>query len=135
MATGTACLLPYPAVKSSVLNPTSLTLSFNKRQTLLDGTAPYAYFVESGIASVVVSVENGNTVEVGIIGIDGVVGLPILLGAEGSPGRTFMQIGGSGFRMGAAVLKEEFERPGRIASPLAAIHAGLLCPVRTNRGL
>ena len=107
-------LAALPSSEIKRLEPHFSDVKLQQEETLLDGTAPYAYFVESGIASVVVSVENGNTVEVGIIGIDGVVGLPILLGAEGSPGRTFMQIGGSGFRMGAAVLKEEFERPGEL---------------------
>jgi CRP-like cAMP-binding protein len=41
-----------------------------------------AYFVEEGIASVVVTLEEGDTVEVGVIGDDGVVGIPTLLGVE-----------------------------------------------------
>ncbi len=80
----------------------------------MDGKAPYAYFPKDGIASVVVTVENGNTVEVGIIGIDGIVGVPILLGAEGTPGRTFVQIAESGFRVKAGILKREFERTGEL---------------------
>lgn len=66
------------------------------------------------MASVVVTVANGDTVEVGVVGIDGVVGVPILLGTGSSPGRTFIQIAGSGFRINAKVLKEEFERPGEL---------------------
>lgn len=52
-------------------------ISTKKQQTtLLDGKATYGYFLEQGIASVVVTVANGGTVEVGVIGIDGIVGLP-----------------------------------------------------------
>jgi hypothetical protein len=43
--------------------------------------------MEEGLASVVLTLAGGETVEVGIIGIDGVVGLPILLGAGTVPGR------------------------------------------------
>jgi CRP-like cAMP-binding protein len=80
--------------------------------TLLDGKVNYAYFLEDGMASVVVTVANGSTVEVGVVGVDGVVGIPILLGTGRMPGRAFMQISGTGYRMEADVIKCEFERNG-----------------------
>jgi hypothetical protein len=85
-----------------------------QQKTLLDGKATHGYFLEQGIASVVVTVANGDTVEVGVIGIDGIVGLPILLGTEGSPGRTFIQIEDSGFRIDAGTLRREFERTSEL---------------------
>jgi len=93
-------------------------VTMKQYETLLDGKAAYGYFLEDGIASVVVTVENGNTVEVGIIGVDGVVGVPILLGAHSPPGRTFIQIAGSGFRIKAEDLKDEFERPSELRQHL-----------------
>ena len=89
-------------------------VTLEQEKTLLDGNVSHAYFLEDGIASVVLTVESGDTVEVGVIGIDGVVGIPILLGAGSVPGRTFIQIEGSGFRIDAKVLKEEFERDGEL---------------------
>lgn len=62
--------------------------------------------------------EDGATVEVGVIGIDGVVGLPILLGAESMPGETFIQVSASGFRIDAQRLKSEFERNGKLRDHL-----------------
>ena len=62
-------------------------VTLEQEKPLLDGKLGHAYFLEDGIASVVVTVEDGNTVEVGVIGCDGVVGIPILLGAGGPPGR------------------------------------------------
>jgi hypothetical protein len=64
------------------------------------------------------SVADGTTVEIGVIGLDGVVGIPVLLGAGSAPGRTFIQIAGSGFRIESAVLKEEFERPSELRKHL-----------------
>jgi len=61
-----------------------------------------------------VSMENGATVEVGVVGRDGVVGLPLLLGAETMPGETYIQVPGRGFRIDAQRLKDEFERPGEL---------------------
>jgi len=97
-----------------------------QQTTLLDGKADYGYFLEDGIASVVATVNDGSTVEVGVIGIDGVVGLPILLGAGPGPGRTFIQIAGSGFSIQADILKDEFERPGQLRSHLQRYLQGFL---------
>ena len=101
-------------------------VTLEQHETLLDGTIPYGYFMEDGIASMVVTVESGGTVEVGIIGVDGVVGLPILLGARAMPGRTFIQIAGSGFRIPAEKLKEEFERGGELRQHLQRYIQGFL---------
>lgn len=107
-------LAALPKAEINRLRPHLSPVIFEQEDTLLDGTAPYAYFPEEGIASVVVTLNNGSTVEVGIIGIDGVVGLPSLLGPEGAPGRTFVQIAGSGLRIKTDILKREFERPGEL---------------------
>jgi CRP-like cAMP-binding protein len=101
-------------------------VTLKQEQTLLDGKLKYAYFVEQGIASVVVTVNNGDTVEVGVIGNDGVVGLPALLGTPPAPGRTFIQIEGSGYRIDAQILKDEFERPGELRRYLQRYVQGFL---------
>ena len=87
-----------------------------RQQLLTEGT--YFYFVEEGLASVVLSMEDGTTVEVGVVGRDGVVGLPMLLGGNQMPGQTFIQIEGSGFRIDAQFVKEQFERPGQLRNHL-----------------
>ncbi len=96
------------------LSPVDLKL----RAQLLDGKADHAYFLEEGLASVVLTLASGATVEVGVIGIDGVVGLPVLLGAEHMPGETYIQVPASGFRIEAHLLKSEFERNGKLRSHL-----------------
>ncbi len=96
------------------LSPMSLTT----HTQLLDGDSSHAYFLEEGLASVVLTLDNGDTVEVGVIGIDGVVGLPVLLGADTMPGQTFIQVAGSGYRIDAQFLKKEFERPGQLRTLL-----------------
>jgi CRP-like cAMP-binding protein len=108
-------LAALPKAEISRLAPhLSRKTTFKQQQTLLDGKAKYAYFLEQGIASVVATVKDGTTVEIGVIGIDGVVGIPILLGTGTAPGRTFIQIEGSGYRIEAQVLKDEFERAGEL---------------------
>lgn len=73
-----------------------------------------AYFLESGMASGVVSMADGTTVETGITGKEGVVGLPALLGTKSMPTNCFMQISGSGYKIRAEHLSEAYERPGTL---------------------
>ena len=84
--------------------------------TLLDPgeEIAFAYFLESGLASVVVSMADGMTVETGITGNEGVVGIPVLLGTKSMPTRTFIQIAGTGYRIKGQRLSEEFEKPGTL---------------------
>jgi CRP-like cAMP-binding protein len=65
------------------------------------------FFPEAGICSIVAAMEDGITIEVGIIGRDGFVGTPAILGADHSPNRCFMQIPGHGFKMKAKILIEQ----------------------------
>lgn len=85
-------------------------------KTLLDPgeEITHAYFLETGLASVVVAMADGTMVETGITGNDGLVGFPVLLGTKTMPTRTFMQIPGAGYKIKANHLIEEFERAGTL---------------------
>jgi CRP-like cAMP-binding protein len=65
------------------------------------------YFLEDGVCSIVVTMKDGGTVEVGIIGRDSFVGLPAVLGTGHSPNRSFIQIPGTGFSVKAKTLREQ----------------------------
>jgi CRP-like cAMP-binding protein len=108
-------LAALPKAEIARLTPHLWPVTLKLRAQLLDGKAPgYAYFLEEGLASVVLPMKDGDTIEVGVIGIDGVVGLPVLLGAGRMPGETFIQVEASGYRIKAQRLKEEFERAGEL---------------------
>ncbi len=119
-------LAALPKAEINRLKPHLSAVVLPQGEPLLDGKLRYGYFLEEGFASVVVTVKNGNTVEVGIIGVEGVVGLPILLGTGGMPGRTFIQIAGSGYRIKADILKQAFERPGGLRRHLQRYTQGFL---------
>ena len=61
----------------------------------------YAYFIESGLASVLSIANDEKAVEVGLCGSEGFVGLPLIAGLRSSATRTFMQVAGSGYRIEA----------------------------------
>ena len=107
-------LAALPSTELSRLSPYLKPIDLPQHTSLLDGKATEAYFLEGGIASVVVTLEEGDTVEVGVIGHDGVVGIPSLLGVENGTSHTFMQIQGSGYSIKPHILREQFERPGEL---------------------
>jgi CRP-like cAMP-binding protein len=75
----------------------------------------HAYFVETGMISVVSTMADGKSIEVGTIGREGVAGAVVLLGAKTVPHQYFVQMAGHGFRVDVTVLKnaakddEEFQ--------------------------
>src|SRR5581483_4015386 len=70
-------------------------------------TVDTVYFLEEGICSVVVTMEDGATVAVGILGCDGFVGAPAILGTDHSPNHSFIQIPGHGYSVRASVLRAQ----------------------------
>jgi len=73
-----------------------------------DRTPKFAYFLTSGIASVVMTMVEGGTAEVVVIGNEGLVGSMHILGTASVQTRCFMQLEGSALRVPLAVLRESF---------------------------
>ena len=113
-------LAALPKAEISRLAPHLSPLTLEAGRTLLKPGEEivYAYFLESGMASIVTAMADGTTVETGIAGNEGMVGIPALLGTKSMPNRTFMQIAGTGFRIKAPRLLEEFDRAGALKKQL-----------------
>jgi len=69
-----------------------------------------AFFMNDGLASVLISGSGNKTVEVGLCGNEGFIGIPLTVGFSSNPSRVIMQVDGSGFRIAArdfvVVLRE-----------------------------
>jgi CRP-like cAMP-binding protein len=66
----------------------------------------HAYFINSGLASVLNVMTDGKSVEVGLAGKEGFIGLPLVVGLSSSPTQVIMQVGGSAYQLTAADFKE-----------------------------
>jgi CRP-like cAMP-binding protein len=64
------------------------------------------YFVEAGTASMIAPLKNGDALEVGLIGRDGLVGLPVVLRTDLAVTEALIQVPGAALRLPAAVLRE-----------------------------
>ncbi|WP_158912057.1 Crp/Fnr family transcriptional regulator [Granulicella sp. L56] len=101
------------------------SLSSNSRESLLkrcvevdlplrkslyeaETTPNYAYFITSGIASVVTAMQDGGTAEVGLIGREGIVGSFHLLGPAKVSTTCFIQLTATALRMPFTDLLQSF---------------------------
>ena len=74
----------------------------------------YVYFPLDCIVVLISSVEAKDTVEVGLIGNEGMVGLPLFLEADTTPDTAFSQVPGKAVRIKAEAFKEEVSRGGAL---------------------
>jgi CRP-like cAMP-binding protein len=66
----------------------------------------HAYFINSGLASVLNVMTDGKSVEVGLAGKEGFIGLPLVVGLSTSPTQVIMQVAGSAYQLTTADFKE-----------------------------
>lgn len=64
------------------------------------------FFVESGFISALSMLSDGQPLEIGLIGSEGVAGVSVILGATNSYSETMCQTGGAAYRMSATALKD-----------------------------
>jgi CRP-like cAMP-binding protein len=72
----------------------------------------YMYLPLNCIISLLYTMENGASAEIGMVGNEGVVGIALFMGGETMPSRAVVQSAGSALRMPARSLQEEFRRGG-----------------------
>jgi CRP-like cAMP-binding protein len=70
----------------------------------------HGYFVNSGLASVLNVLADGKSVEVGLAGKEGFIGLPLIVGLSTSPTRVVAQVAGSAFRIRASDFAQAIRR-------------------------
>ena len=84
----------------------SVTLGLRKSLERPNRRIDAVYFPEAGFASVVAVQSSGKQVEVGLIGREGMTGLPIVLGNHRSPHATYIQAPGTGKCIAATELRK-----------------------------
>lgn len=100
------------------LRPHLQRIPLTYRQSLYRAYKPvgFVYFIETGVGSLVNTMANGAAAEVGTIGNEGVVGLPLVLGDDRAPTSVYVQVPGVGLRMKAARFSEELARSASMRS-------------------
>jgi CRP-like cAMP-binding protein len=84
-----------------------------------DAPIEHVYFPVGSVVSLLALLGDGAAVEAGMVGNEGVVGLPVFFGGGATHGRAVCQVGDGAWRLPAAVFREEAGRDG-------ALQAGVL---------
>jgi CRP-like cAMP-binding protein len=103
-----------PAADYARLKPHFEHVALNLGDVLYEpgGRMRYVYFPTTAIVSLLYVMEDGASAEIAIVGNEGILGIALFMGGESTPSRAVVQSAGFGYRMKAALLKEEFGRFG-----------------------
>lgn len=77
-------------------------------------TLGHVYFPTSAIVSLLYVMENGASAEIAVVGNEGLVGISLFMGGNSTPSRAVVQSAGAGYRLKAALMKDEFDRAGPV---------------------
>jgi hypothetical protein len=81
-------------------------VALNRGDVCIESQRPltHVYFLDGGLGSTVMPDEVYGSAEIGAQGYEGLIGVPVILGAMQTPHKTFMQVGGPARRIAVAPL-------------------------------
>jgi CRP-like cAMP-binding protein len=93
------------------------------------GQLDYVFFPTTSIISLLYTMENGSSAEMGLTGNDGVVGIALFMGGGTMPNRAVVQSAGGAFRMKAKVLQDQFAQGGKFQQLLLRYTQALITQI------
>ena len=89
----------------------------------------YAYFPVNGLLSLVSTTETGSTVELAMVGNEGIVGLAVINKMGTIPYEVIVQIAADALRIKAEILQEEFDKGERLQVLMLAYVSTLIAQI------
>ena len=123
--------MPMPVTDSTIQNKILAALPSNEYERVRLGlqveqwpsgkplydsgdTISHVYFVNTGMASLVSLTDEGASIEVGVIGCEGMLGISAILGIHRMPQSAIVQLPGHASKMKLAALTEELNHGGKL---------------------
>jgi CRP-like cAMP-binding protein len=128
-----AILAKLPRETLKALAPRPLDLTVNLVLYEPNEVFEYVYFPERGVLSIVALHKNGNSIEVGTVGHEGMIGSTLLLNTDTSPYRHFVQVEGYGHRVGASRFKQIAESDDQLRNAVLSYEASFR--IQTMQGI
>src|SRR5271169_3607324 len=94
-----------PHLKKVVFSPGQVVCEPGER-------VDYCYFPTNSVVSLLYTMQDGSTAEMGLVGNEGVTGVAVFLGGESTCSRAVVAVAGDAFRLPANRLQQEFAHPG-----------------------
>jgi CRP-like cAMP-binding protein len=97
--------------QSALIAPALEMVTLRRHQTLeaRDRKIEHVYFIESGLVSVVANERSGHSIEIGVIGREGMTGMAVVLNSDRTPLDTIVQIAGTAQRIRVDRLREAMD--------------------------
>jgi CRP-like cAMP-binding protein len=120
-------LAALPADVLARLLPRMHPVSLSIRETLFppDTAIAAVHFVESGWVSLVTAMDDGMQAEVGLVGREGMVGLPLIIGVDTAFEEAFVQADGGALRMEAAAFRRAMGEEPEFQQLMFRYHAAM----------
>ena len=103
-------LAALPDEEHERLHPSLEQVSFALGEVVYEsgGRLDHVYFPTTTIVSLLYTMEDGATAEMGLVGNEGIVGIALFMGGNTMPNRAIVQSAGGAIRMQAKALQNEF---------------------------
>lgn len=124
-------LAALPPEDMARLLPQLAPVTFGLGDVLYEPDRPlaYLYFPTTAVVSLIYTMLDGTTVEMGLVGNEGVVGIALFMGGDTTPNRAIVQVAGGAFRLQAPVLRVEFQRGGAVQLALLRYTQALITQI------
>lgn len=112
----------FPELVRKRLLSISKEVDLYSRKELYRAESPlrFIYFLTRGMASIVATMHDGGSVEVGMVGNEGLVGVTALLGSPQMTSDCFIQIAGAGYRVPLADMQHYFMQDEQVRTTVLA---------------
>jgi CRP-like cAMP-binding protein len=109
-------LSALPAAEYNRLRRHLKLVTLQYKEVLYEPNKPikYVYFPNDGVICLLSTASKRVAVEIGLLGNEGMLGIPVFLGANSTPHLALVQAPGSAMRIEARLLREEFKRGGKL---------------------
>jgi CRP-like cAMP-binding protein len=123
------CALPPAEVEHLLPHLQPVTFSPGKVLYEPGERVAYCYFPTSSVVSLMFTMRDGTTAEMGMVGNDGVLGVAAFLGGQSTCNRAVVAVAGDAFRVPARRLQQEFVQPGALQCLLLRYTQALITQV------
>jgi CRP-like cAMP-binding protein len=109
-------LASLPAEDLQRLSPHLEPVELRLGQILYEagGKIDYVYFPLNSMVSLISQLSDGSSIEIGVVGYEGMLGIYTVLGVDKTPHEGMVQIPGDALRVKTSVVVDEFKRGGAL---------------------
>jgi CRP-like cAMP-binding protein len=109
-------LASLPVEDYERLSPHLEAVELHHSQILYEagGKIDYVYFPSNSMVSLISQLSDGSSVEIGVTGYEGMLGIYAVLGVDRTPHEAMVQIPGDALRVKTSVVVDEFKRGGAL---------------------